>query len=286
MTDHNPDLYGILTELNERPPVFSIYTAETLWNDEYISRQMLACHLDPESLPASRPHNFIERSANWIIDRFDLAGGKRIADFGCGPGLYTSRFAATGSHVTGIDFSDRSIEYAKQDAVAKGLDIDYIKADYLEVDLQRKFDLITMIYCDLCALSPTQRQTLLRKFASLLSVDGYIMLDVFSMRAFGSREESRVFGPRTMGDFWSSGDYWGLTNTFKYEKEKVGLDKHVVIEPKRTRVIYNWLQYFSLERLTRELKDCGLRINERYGNIAGDPTGESDDTIAIVAERI
>jgi hypothetical protein len=54
---------------------------------------MLACHLDGEIDLSSRNTDWIDRSADWIISQFKISPGTKIADFGCGPGLYTTRLA-------------------------------------------------------------------------------------------------------------------------------------------------------------------------------------------------
>ncbi len=281
----NADLFQVLTEINRCPAEFAVYTASILWNDEHISKNMLACHLDEDGVLASRPQKFIQRSAGWISDRFCLTNGKRVADFGCGPGLYASRFATTGAAVTGIDFSARSIAFARGAAKERGLEIEYVESDYLEYQTDQKFDLITLIYCDLCALSPDQRRILLHKFRDSLADDGAMILDASSLNAYQNIQETTEFGRRTMGGFWSAEDYWGFKNTFKYDKTKVVLDKYVIVEPSRTMEVYNWLQYFSLESLTRELQECGLRVVEQYADVAGSPFSGSEDVFAIVAVK-
>jgi SAM-dependent methyltransferase len=277
-------LFAALSEIHRRPEPFEVYTARELWDDEHVSRSMLAYHLDPESVPASRPHAFIDRSAAWIAERFSLAAGRRVADFGCGPGLYTTRFAAAGAEVTGIDFSRRSIAHAREQARDRGLDIEYLLGDYLEYRSDRSFDLITLIYCDLCPLSPQQRRTLLEAFRDHLAEGGSILLDVFSLEAFAAREEVSCQEFRLMDGFWAPGEYWGFLDTFKYEEARVVLDKYTLVEPHRTRTVYNWLQYFSLEDLTAELARCGLRIVERYSDVAGTALG-AGDVIAVVAQK-
>ena len=128
-------MYRELVEINHRPEPFEVFTAKELWTDEHTSAQMLEYHLNGDVDLSSRKTEFIERSAAWLVERFDLAAGKSVADFGCGPGLYTSRLAAAGAEVTGVDFSARSIEYAKAVAKREGLTIDYVLGDYLELDL-------------------------------------------------------------------------------------------------------------------------------------------------------
>jgi hypothetical protein len=45
-----------------RPASFSQYTTPEFWADPHIAAKMLEFHLAPLSWPASRPHEFIERS--------------------------------------------------------------------------------------------------------------------------------------------------------------------------------------------------------------------------------
>ncbi|MBU1948523.1 MAG: class I SAM-dependent methyltransferase [Candidatus Eisenbacteria bacterium] len=116
---------------------------------------MLAYHLDETVDAASRNRKFIDRSVTWIVSHFDLAPGARVADFGCGPGLYAERLAREGLFVTGIDFSDNSIRYARETAAARGLEIEYIHADYLDFETDQCYDPIMLIMCDFCALSPS-----------------------------------------------------------------------------------------------------------------------------------
>jgi len=70
-----------------------------------------------------------------LTSHFEVDNNTEIADFGCGPGLYANREAAE-----------------------KGLNVHYVLKDYLDFETTNRFDLITMIMCDFCALSPEQRK--------------------------------------------------------------------------------------------------------------------------------
>ena len=278
-------MFDKLNEINSRPAPFQFYTAEELWTDKHISKKMLEYHLNEALDLSSRNRTFVERSIAWILNHFGLSVSTSIADFGCGPGLYTTAFAENNADVTGIDFSGRSIRYAKKIAVQKGLEISYYQQNYLEFETEKRFDLITMIFCDFCALSPTQRKTLLGKFHKFLKPGGSILLDVFSLNAFNSRDEAATYEHNQLNNFWSAEDYYGFLNTFKYEKEKVILDKYTIIEQSRTRVIYNWLQYFNRDSLQEEFEQNGFRIEEFYSDVAGTPFSQESSEIAVVAKK-
>ena len=285
MQETNASLYEALTEIHRRPEPFESYSADVLWNDEHISEQMLRFHLDPDSAPATRPHGFVDRSAEWIADRFALAGGVRVADFGCGPGLYATRFAEAGATVTGVDISRRSIAHARDEARRRGLRLDLVRGNYLDYRSDRRFDLITLIYCDLCPLSPSQRHRLLTVFRDHLADGGSVLLDVFTQKAYDARSEGSDHGHRLMDGFWAPGDYWGFLDTFKYDDARVVLDKYDIVEPHRSWHVYNWLQYFTLESLTEELEEAGLCLVERFDDVAGAPYTGDGDVMAVVAEK-
>ncbi|MGC9367353.1 MAG: class I SAM-dependent methyltransferase [bacterium] len=279
------NMFDNLNEINHRPEPFQFYTAEDLWTDEYISRQMLAYHLNPDIDVSSRRKDFIEQSVEWIALHFNLGDETRIADFGCGPGLYTTRLAKLGARVTGIDFSKRSVEYARKVAEQTGLDIEYINQNYLDFKTTDQFNLITMIMCDYCVLSPSQRKVMLTKFHHLLLPGGAVLLDVYSLNAFQQRKETSSYGNNLLDGFWSDQPYYGFKNTFKYNEDKVVLDKYTIIEAERTRVIYNWLQFFSPESLQREFEEAGFRKYELYADVAGEPFDQTSPEFAIVGRK-
>ena len=52
-----------------------------------------------------------------------------ILDVGCGPGIVSMQLADLGHRMTSVDLSDRMLEYARENARANGLDIDFRQAD-------------------------------------------------------------------------------------------------------------------------------------------------------------
>jgi 2-polyprenyl-3-methyl-5-hydroxy-6-metoxy-1,4-benzoquinol methylase len=278
-------MFKELKEINLRPAPFQFYTADELWADEHTSKQMLEYHLNESIDVSSRNKSFIERSVGWIVTQFGVNDKTEIADFGCGPGLYTIRLAEQGAKVTGIDFSENSLLYAKQAAEEEGLNIDYIHANYLDFETQNSFDLITMIMCDFCALSPVQRKMMLSKFFSLLKPGGSVLLDVYSLNNFDQKEESATYELNQLNSFWSPEDYYCFVNTFKYEEEKVTLDKYTIIEESRTRTVYNWLQHFSKESLQDEFEENGFKVEDFYSDVAGSSFDPETSEIAVVAKK-
>ena len=279
-------MFEELEKINERPKPFQFYTASDLWTDDHTSEQMLSFHLNESIDVASRRAEFLDRSVEWIVSEFNISNDTKIADFGCGPGLYASRLAKHGAQVTGIDFSKRSIDYAREIAEREQLDIIYVNQNYLDFDTEERFDLVLMIMCDFCALSPEQRKNILSTFHRILKPSGSVLLDVYSMVAFDQREESAQYEMNQLNGFWSPNKYYGFLNTFKYEEANVVLDKYTIIESDQIRHVYNWLQYFAPEDLEREFMKAGFSIEDLYSDVAGTPYDRKSSEFAVIAPKV
>lgn len=271
-------MFSKLKSIHQRPELFSVSTIDTLWTDPHLAGQMLTYHLDENTPLASRPSSQIDEVVTWIETHAGL-DTKNVCDLGCGPGLYSERFAARGATVQGVDFSENSIRYAKRNAELTGSSVIYSVADYLKDELPANQDIVTLVYCDLCALSPENRSILLGNIRNMLRPGGTLILDVFTLNAFNVRENTSHFGRNLMGEFWAAGEYFAHQNTFKYDTEKVMLDQYTIIELNRTWQVFNWLQYFGETSITNELKANGFKVSAMtpgWGH-------KNDDTLLCIA---
>jgi hypothetical protein len=112
-----------------------------------------------------------------------------------------------------------------------------------------------------------------------------VLLDVYSLNSFNQKEESATYELNQLNGFWSQEDYYCFVNTFKYEKEKVTLDKYTIIEESRKRVVYNWLQYYSKESLVKEFEANGFMIEHLFSDVSGKTFTYESKEIAIVAKK-
>ena len=278
-------MFEDLERINQRPKPFEFYTAEELWTNEHTAKKMLEYHLNEAVDLSTRNAEFMRKSVEWIIKRFNVCANTEIADFGCGPGLYATPLAEKGAKVTGIDFSKNSLDYAEKTADKKGLNIKYIYKNYLDFETDKKFDLVMLIFGDYCALSSSQRKRLLNKFQKILKPNGSILLDVLSLNTFNQRKESATYELNSLDGFWSAENYYGFLNTFKYDQEKVTLDKYTIIEKNRTHQVYNWLQHFDKSSLSKEVQEIGLYVDEFYSDVAGKPFDPEANELTIVAKN-
>ncbi len=268
----------------QKPKIFAKSTAP-FWDDAYISEQLLKAHLDPQSDLASRKHEEIDKSVEWIIEELALQKGSEILDLGCGPGLYSTRFAESGHKTTGIDYSKRSIQYAKEYATSKKLDIEYIYKDYLTIDYSNAFDLATLIYYDLGVLADHERDLLLGKIHKLLKPGGYFVFDVFTPQYHDSIDEESTWEFEKKG-FWKAEPYLLLTEKFKYPEHNVLLTQYLVIDENANIDIYRiWDHAYTKNSLSQILSNGGFHAMQFYSDIIGSEYSDNSKTMAIIAQK-
>lgn len=277
-------MYAQLTKATSKPVAWSSYTAPKLWTDPHISAQMLQYHLNPQINAASRSFDFIDQSVDWLMTSLNLGPASSTIDFGCGPGLYTQRFKARGvGQVVGLDFSKSSLDYAKQQAAENQLNIDYRLGNYLEYQDESRYDLISLVMCDFCALSPAQRHTLLAKFKKLLKPNGKIALDLFTFERFEQLTESVELVQNHLYGFWAKGDYWCIHASHKYETEKLHLDQYLIVEAQGSWPVYNWLQHFSLATIQAELASHQLQVEGVFDDLKGSIYSQGEEMGLIIS---
>lgn len=249
------------------PPLYEKGTA-FMWTNDHISKKLLKIHLDPWIDLASRKRSSIQSTSDWIMK---LQNGKQrmdILDLGCGPGLYSEIFANQGHVVTGLDISQNSIEYAKHQAEAKALPINYIHANYLEYELPaQRFDLVVLIYTDLGVLTPQERSRLINKVRQSLKKGGMFIFDVLKDNDLDNKVSARTWDVSKEG-FWHDAAHIVLSDSFLYREEKVILYQHLVIDEQEHADVYRfWTHFFSKKDLRQIMIDHGFSQIEFYDNI-------------------
>ncbi len=235
----------------------------TMWTDPYISKQLLAYHLNPDIGAASRSEEAIHHTVQWIVEQYNHTTGS-ILDLGCGPGLYTSQLAEKGYCVTGVDFSQNSIAYAKQYAHDHSLKIQYICGDYLEVEIDTKetYDMVMMIYCDFGVLAPVERKALIKRIYDLLKPGGIFIFDALDEEGVKGMSFNKNWHCDD-GGFWQTEPYLHLTNSLHYPEHKALLDEHIVIDEEGSYKLYRfWNHYFNTQDVECMYRKEGFGVVE------------------------
>ena len=241
----------------QRPPLYEKGDS-IMWTDKHISKKLLELHLDPEVDSASRSQQSIKRTLEFILS-FCSNEPMQILDLGCGPGIYLEHLAGLGHHCTGIDFSENSISYARDQAKSKGLDIRYIHQDYLKLDMEDQFDMILLIYTDLGVLLPEERNGLLGRIRQALRPGGIFIFDILNDRNLSEKFAEVQTWSYEFSGFWMPSPYLELASGFHYPENKVFLKQHTILdESEQIRNYRFWTHYFNRDDVVEFLSSAGF----------------------------
>lgn len=273
-------MFNKITKYLVKPELYAPST-NTLWDDPHISKGMLEAHLNPHWDAATRNLEFLNKSVDWIAEIAPPLQYPNLLDLGCGPGLYAERFSKAGYKVKGIDFSRRSIAYAKEQAAMNQSNIEYQYKNYLTIDDKEQFDVITLIYCDYAVLSVTDRKALLEKIFQALKPNGKFIFDVF--RPVCRKNETSSWEFYENGGFYSEKPHLLLESIYQYDDaDQTELAQSIVISDDTVECYHIWDHFFTKDTLFTEIQPVGFRSCEFYNDIAGQDYSESGDTICGV----
>jgi 2-polyprenyl-3-methyl-5-hydroxy-6-metoxy-1,4-benzoquinol methylase len=259
-----------LQQLTAKPNLYQKGTS-VMWTDPHISKQLLKLHLNQNHDIASRSGEKIKNLTDWIFKHCNKTNLK-ILDLGCGPGLYSELIAQKGHAVTGVDFSENSIQYAISQANEKQLDIEYIVKNYLELDFENQFDLVILIYLDFCVLLPEERDKVLSNIYRALKNGGLFILDVVNEKNIEKKILPKSWEIKERG-FWKDTPYLTLSNGFHYPDAKVMAEHHLVLGDDDTvQTFIFWNHWYECEEMVSILETKGFSNIKNHENVlpAGD----------------
>ena len=274
----------LLNLLEKRPDLFE-QTNNNIWDDDHISKSMLAAHLNEHLDSATREISFVKASDGWIAENFRPDEYPLLLDLGCGPGIYTELFYDLGYDVSGIDLSDRSVAYAKNSAYQTKKEIKYVQGDYTKIHFGSQYNLITLIYCDFGVLSRDTRKKLLAKIYDSLFPEGIFLFDVFTSLKYKGVKETTDWDIRENG-FWSEKLCLTLHSFYRYEEDQTFLNQYAVVTEDSFSLYNVWEHTFTLKEIKHDLLEAGFSNINVYGDIAGAPYGPDGRTMCISAQKI
>jgi SAM-dependent methyltransferase len=255
-----------------------------MWTDPHISKQLLEMHINPDNDVASRSKVKIANITKWILQNTKKEKMK-ILDLGCGPGLYSEIFSEMGHTVTGVDFSENSIQYAVKHAKEKQLDIEYLHKNYLELEFDGQFDLAILIYLDFCALTPRDRDKVLDNVYKSLKKDGIFIFDVANEKNLDKKILQQSWEVQDSG-FWKNEPYIALNNGYHYPEAKVLANHHIVIgENEKIDTYIFWLHYYEKQDLLPILESKGFTDIGVFENILPESDCWNGENVTFYAAK-
>jgi ubiquinone/menaquinone biosynthesis C-methylase UbiE len=149
------------------------FDADELFGDDYL-------HFYAEMLGDERSDE--DTAAAMSLAR--LSPGMHVLDAPCGHGRMAVRMAALGLHVTGVDRSARFLEVAREDAAARGVDVDLREGDLRELPVDGPFDAVVCWFTSFGYFDDDENLAVLREFRRVLRPGGHLLVETISHDAY------------------------------------------------------------------------------------------------------
>jgi SAM-dependent methyltransferase len=284
---NHPEFLKIIAGYADKPALFapSEPVEALFWDDPHISKRMLESHLDPLNPSASRRFQDIDAEAGHLLSSGLVKPGDKVLDLGCGPGLYASRLAARGVKVTGVDISERSLNYAIAQARKNCLDIEYRHLNFLDLDYNVEFDAGIQVYGEVGTFSDEKRSILLNKVRRALKPGGLFIFDVTtpSLKIAPGQQNNWYFSRR---GFWRPGPHLTMELRFDYPEADVFVNQFVVMDEANLTVYRIWNHNYTPETIRPPLEKAGFRIEHTLNGLDGTPYKAGGEWLAIAARKL
>jgi SAM-dependent methyltransferase len=211
------------------------------------------------------PLGATELEVEFIERQLELAPGSRIVDVPCGSGRHSLALAARGHRLTGLDISVEAIGFARNAAMAAGLDIDLRVADMRSVPRDGSYDAAMCLGNSFGYLDITGTREFLAALADAVRPGGGLVID------FNCAAESILPGYTGEARQMRTGDIT-VDGTTEYDIARSRLISGYRFSRGSQLVEVTAIHHlYTVAHLGQLLTDAGFTDIERFGGIAGEP---------------
>lgn len=135
-----------------------------------------------------------------VMEALGLVPGDKVLDAPCGHGRLANLLAERGMEVTGVDATREFIDLAREDAIARGVEVDYRVGDLRELGVDGPFDAVVCWFTSFGYFDDDGNQDVLEEFARVLQPGGKLGIETIHHDGFVRRFTPAPFASTTFRD--------------------------------------------------------------------------------------
>lgn len=250
---------------NESVPAEPRFDMEAFFDEDYL--HFYAARLDDGTN---------ERDTDLIHRLLELDGGVTVLDVPCGHGRIANRLAERGCAVTGLDSSPLFLKVAREDAVQRGVEVDYHLGDMRDLPWRDRFDRAVMWFSSLGYFDDAGNRRVLEQLAGALRPGGTVLLDLHNRDwMMRNLQVDRVV---------ERGDDLLIDRSRMDVENSRSVIERIVVRGGRVRRVPYFVRLFTFPELRDWLLAAGFAQVDAYGDDGGPLT--IDSRRLIVTARV
>jgi len=205
-----------------------------------------------------------------------LVHGAEVLDVPCGHGRIANRLAARGARVTGLDADASFLARARNDAVARGVEVDYVQGDMRDLQWVERFDAVVNWFTSFGYFDDEGNRAWLKTVRRTLKSGGRLAIDVHSRDVFmRNRGHAAVFE--------RDGDLVVDRHRFNVESGREETERWIVRDGRVRKTEYS-VRFYTFTELRDLLRDVGFAAVRAVGH-DGEPLTLESRRMVVVATR-
>lgn len=257
------------------------------WSEEYgfFGEHYLEGDDSEEGYLVAQKQNLNERTrveVAGVVRLLDLKGNESILDIPSGYGRHSIELAKIGFKVTGVELNSTHIKKAIKEASEKGLDVDFIQDNMLDISYRNKFDtVINMFYSFGFFDTDDENEKVLQNFYNSLKEGGKLLFhtDVNIPRILaGKYKEDEV---RQL----KSGKTLRIVDKYNPEDKKI-YGAWIIKDTQGSEIKKDYVvRVYTREEFIDICTRVGFKHFETYSDWDKSPYSENSEDMIIIAHK-
>ena len=221
-----------------------------------------------------------QAEAEFVIDSMGLQPGAQVLDVGCGYGRHAMELAARGFHVVGLDLSTPLLVRGGEEAMRRGLEINFVRGDMRELDFDSQFDGAYCMFSTFGYFDDETNKKTIANIARALKPGGRVMIEILNRDYVIADLPTRV---------WWEGEGCVVLEEVElnYFSSRIQVNRSVVFDDGRQLEQEISVRAYSLHEVGKLMHAAGFRVLEVSGGYQtrGRFFGNQSRHIIVLAER-
>jgi SAM-dependent methyltransferase len=232
------------------------------WYDGFFESDWL------DYLALGQSAEWTDRTVAFVVEQLDLGEGTRVLDLACGRGRVAIPLAQRGCRVTGLDLSPRSLDLARRDAEAAGVELALVPRDMRDLDAVEAYDAVLNLYTSFGYFQEDEEnERVLQAAGQALAPGGAFLIDTIDPIALAPRFKER--------DWSEHGEGVTLLEQHAWDRLRGRLETTwTFVHPDGTR---NELRFsvraYTAPEIAAMLERAGLDVDGAWGGLDGAELG-------------